>query len=365
MASESLLLKCHGKSRLITENVERCYEEPCLHGTMPVNAGVNDTEHTVQDIGIEDDVEEKMTFVPCAALSGQNKAIQSLVKVRGEDGKVIVRSSYFLKKSTQVDNQFKENHVDDAASEKCGKVRGEDGKVIVQSSYFLKKSTQVNNQFKDNIVDDAAIEKCGTSLSSFAYRSGSDDCEKKMKVVNKNIITRSCYFQHKPSKGSAQSEKSNNYLVNRSVLSDTHLFGLGEVEGKSPTDEGKEIWSRHLHQNSVSRNNQDNKYEMLLEEDRLGRDREEHAAPQITSFCNDIQECPTKKRKARTMDYVETVCTIFPKFISLCFWLTTRIFRFINLSLQGMQSIFKMIKVCIFTYFFLLYFRKMPGQRTG
>lgn len=353
VASESLLLKCHGNSRLITENVERCYEEPCLNGTMPANAGVNDTEHSTQYIGVE----EKTTYVPCAALSGQKKSIQSQVKVRGEDGKVIVRSSYFLKKSTQVDNQFKENNVDDSPTEKCGKVLGEDGKVIVRSSYFPKKSTQVSNQFKDNNVDDAAIEKCATSLSSFAYRSGSDDCEKKMKIVNKNFIVRSSYFQHKPSKGRAQNEKSNNYLVNGTVLYDTHLSGLDEVEGKSTIDdEGKVIWSRHLHQNSVSRNSQDNKYEMLLEEDSLARDRDEHAAPQITSFCTDIQEGPTKKRKAMVMDYVETVCTIFPKFISLWFCLTTRIFRFI----------ISLLRVCkVLFFFFLLYFRKMPGPMTS
>lgn len=277
VASESLLLKCHG---------------------------ISEREHSKQDIGTGDDVQEKATYLSCAAFSGQHKSIRSQIKVRGEDGKVIVRSSYFLKKSTQLDNQFKENHVNDAATEKCGEVRGEDGKVMVRSSYFLKKSIQVDNQFEDN-VDDAAIEKCGTSTSSLANRFGSDECEKKMRLLNKNFIMRSSYFQHKHLKRSAQYEDSNDYLVNGTVHSDTHLFGLDEAEGKSTIDEGKGIWSGHLHQNSVTRNSQDNKYEMLLEEDSLARDTEEDAVPQTTSFCTDIQEGPTKKRKAMMMDYVE------------------------------------------------------------
>ena len=188
VASESVLLKCHGESTLSPENIKRCWENSCLKDSIPINVGVNDTEDIEDDRGRQYNVLENAIFEPCIALSSEHNSISSQSKVGAENGKVIVRSPYFLKKSTQEYNQFKKNYEDDAAN-----------------------------------------KKCQTTISNFGYRSITDDCEKKTRTVNKNVIVRSSYFLHKPSKGSIHYDNIDNCSVKETVHNDKHMFSLEQV----------------------------------------------------------------------------------------------------------------------------------------
>ncbi|KAI5670730.1 hypothetical protein M9H77_11094 [Catharanthus roseus] len=187
------------------------------------------------------------------------------------------------------------------------KVRAEKGKVVVRSSYFLKSSTQDRNQVKKSYEDDVATEKCRATFADFGYRSVSDDCEKKTRTVKKNAIVRSAYFQHKPSRESINYDKSDNCLVKETIIhQDKHFLGPYEVECKTTIDKGDGIWCSYSQQNSVSMNSQEIENVNLLDEDHLISDREKYAVPEISSFGIDILEGASKKRKAMMVDDGET-----------------------------------------------------------
>lgn len=212
------------------------------------------------------------------------------------------------------------------------KVRAEKGKVVVRSSYFLKSSTQDRNQVKKSYEDDVATEKCRATFADFGYRSVSDDCEKKTRTVKKNAIVRSAYFQHKPSRESINYDKSDNCLVKETIIhQDKHFLGPYEVECKTTIDKGDGIWCSYSQQNSVSMNSQEIENVNLLDEDHLISDREKYAVPEISSFGIDILEGASKKRKAMMVDDGETVSATFLKVIYLfcmCLWFVIRDLRF-------------------------------------
>ncbi|KAA8519582.1 hypothetical protein F0562_013794 [Nyssa sinensis] len=92
-----------------------------------------------------------------------------------------------------------------------GKMRTENIKVIVRSSYFQNKSVKESDLENKNemllVKDDVAMDACKSA----------SDAEGKMRTQNRKVIVRSSYFQHKPVKENDHDKENVKLLVKDNI----------------------------------------------------------------------------------------------------------------------------------------------------
>nr|XP_009604428.1 exonuclease 1 isoform X1 [Nicotiana tomentosiformis]XP_033512784.1 exonuclease 1 isoform X1 [Nicotiana tomentosiformis] len=87
-------------------------------------------------------------------------------------------------------------------------IEAEKGKVIVRSSYFMKNKKKEDNQDDKSEINGAANDRSHRSIQENDCDSMSDARDETVAAVVKNTIVRSSYFQHKPSAGNGDTEQS-------------------------------------------------------------------------------------------------------------------------------------------------------------
>nr|XP_027085750.1 exonuclease 1 isoform X1 [Coffea arabica] len=188
-------------------------------------------------------------------------------------------------------------HKESTSDQNQSKLRTENTKMIVRSSYFLHKDVKETNQVKKKDRAEAASNKCGIPAGSCANMLGSESSEKKISVMSKNVIVRSSYFKHKSIRERGPCDKSEKPLVKESnAPHDNNLYVLDEIEVRATTDQGNATGRSFCFQHSSL-----NKYEKLKVDDQIATDTDEYSIPDI-SLTKNFLEDSRKKRKITNIE---------------------------------------------------------------
>ncbi|KAM7505889.1 hypothetical protein LguiB_004793 [Lonicera macranthoides] len=137
-------------------------------------------------------------------------------KMRTENKKVIVRSSYFQKKEN---NQ--ENKNEDSGE---GKTEIENLNTTARSSFFHHKSMKENDESNNNGIllnkNADASDKYESTIFAHEDKSALDSVKRTTRTENRKAIVRSSYFQDKSSKEDDQENKNENLLVKNGAAND-------------------------------------------------------------------------------------------------------------------------------------------------
>uniref|UniRef100_A0A5B7CBH9 Exonuclease 1 n=1 Tax=Davidia involucrata TaxID=16924 RepID=A0A5B7CBH9_DAVIN len=119
----------------------------------------------------------------------------------------------------------KERECKSASDAGEGKMRTENIKVTVRSSYFQHKSVKENDLENKNekllVKDDVATDTCENTIPERACKSASDAGDGKIRIQNKKVIVRSSYFQHKSVKENDHDKENGKLKVKDDITTNT------------------------------------------------------------------------------------------------------------------------------------------------
>ncbi|KAL2484236.1 Exonuclease 1 [Forsythia ovata] len=181
-------------------------------------------------------------------------------------------------------------HKDRGSDREVGKMVSETKDVVVRSSYFLHKSTKENYKENKIDVDENDSNRFQNILSDPVYKSLSESSEGKCRTENKKGIVRSSYFQNMTESDTCKREN----VVKKDVFP-MHMFGFDASECKTKIDNKKgRLRSSYFLPNSVNEHNQEE-----TSDDLVIRGTTEICERTIhgSSSSDDYDEGTVKKRK--------------------------------------------------------------------
>lgn len=198
-------------------------------------------------------------------------------------------------------------------------IEAEKGKVIVRSSYFMKNKKKEDNQDDKSEINGAANDRSHRSIQENDCDSMSDARDETVAAVVKTAIVRSSYFQHKPSAGNGWYINSFNLFIKDDAPDDTinsFLVPLGDTE---QSKENKRVIVRSSYfQHKRSAGTKEN--ENCQDNSHVAAELQ-HTSPKASSE-NDCCEVRLKKRKVTFIDTAQTV-SCFSIDVSLPFIFTS------------------------------------------
>lgn len=182
-------------------------------------AGPSDEDYLFDDMRKPQNTslpQSRRTIHPCIELCKgleRNSASDACEgRMRTENKKVIVRSSYF---------QEKENKNEDSGERKT---EIENLNTTARSSFFQHKSMKENDESNNNGIllnkNADASDKYEGTIFEHEDKSALDSVQRKTRTGNRKAIVRSSYFQHKSSKEDDQENKNENLLVKNVAAND-------------------------------------------------------------------------------------------------------------------------------------------------
>ncbi|XP_019250467.1 PREDICTED: exonuclease 1 isoform X2 [Nicotiana attenuata] len=150
-------------------------------------------EEIANDTGLQPVAPQHPICKPCMTSSKERALDLSKSTIQAEKGKVIVRSSYFLKNKKKEDNQDDKSEINGAANDKSHRS-------------IQENDCDPMSDARDETVA-AVVENAIVRSSYFQHKPSAEngDTEQKEKE-NKRVIVRSSYFQHKRSAGTKENE---------------------------------------------------------------------------------------------------------------------------------------------------------------
>ncbi|CAI9787980.1 unnamed protein product [Fraxinus pennsylvanica] len=181
-------------------------------------------------------------------------------------------------------------HKDRAPDQEVGKMVSKTKDIVVRSSYFLHKSTK--EIYKENKID--VDQNDSNRFENHIYKSVSESSDGKCRAENKKVILQSSYFQNNMTDNG--NFKRENELVKKDAVH-MHMFGFdaGECKTKINNKKGR-VRSSYFQPNSVSEHNQDSTSEDLAIRGNVSTETCEYTIPGSSSS-DDYAEGTIKKRK--------------------------------------------------------------------
>lgn len=186
-------------------------------------------------------------------------------------------------------------HKDRAPDREGGKMVSKTKDVVVRSCYFLHKSTK--EIYKENKID--MDQNDSNRFENHVYKSVSEAPDGKCRAENKKVILRSSYFQNNTT-DSDNFKRENELVKNDAVPMHVFDFDAGECKTKIDNKRGR-VRSSYFQPNSVYEHNQGTASEDLVIGGYVTTETCECTIPRSSSS-DDYAEGKIKKRKVAYMD---------------------------------------------------------------
>ncbi|CAA3016741.1 exonuclease 1 [Olea europaea subsp. europaea] len=186
-------------------------------------------------------------------------------------------------------------HKDRAPDREGGKMVSKTKDVVVRSCYFLHKSTK--EIYKENKID--MDQNDSNRFENHVYKSVSEAPDGKCRAENKKVILRSSYFQNNTT-DSDNFKRENELVKNDAVPMHVFDFDAGECKTKIDNKRGR-VRSSYFQPNSVYEHNQGTTSEDLVIGGYVTTETCECTIPRSSSS-DDYAEGKIKKRKVAYMD---------------------------------------------------------------
>ncbi|KAI3456083.1 hypothetical protein Pfo_012746 [Paulownia fortunei] len=231
---------------------------------------------------------------PCISLHKDLDSDRETGKATSGNKNVIVRSSYFLKKSEESGKENKSNLDSDRET---GKATSGNKNVIVRSSYFLKKSKESGKEDKSNVYKngDNNLENV---FPNHVYEPPSDLLEETCRKEDRKVTVQSSHFWHNIKQNpNCEIEKNiGEYSVR------TNRFDVDAGDCKTTVDNRKHrMRSSYFEEMSVNENHEVPESEELVIRGGVATESCNYNIRGSLSSNNSL-ECTTKKRKIAQTD---------------------------------------------------------------
>nr|GMD11583.1 exonuclease 1 [Ipomoea batatas] len=161
--------------------------------------GIHEKEDFTNGQGTQSAPFQHSICKPCIVLHKERASVLAKSKIITENGKVVVRSSYFLPKNGKENNQESELDLDESVSESLSASEASKGKM---QTIFRKPTLRSSN---------------------FQHKSAEENDDSKTKTENRRVVVRSSYFQQQNSLNrNGQDEEHGKLLAEEATAAEIH-----------------------------------------------------------------------------------------------------------------------------------------------